>query len=153
MTNEEIIAEIQSLKAQAGTRRANDIIADCTPAMIVSLETGVILYATPALDELFGYLEGYLPGKNIEVMLPPRFHAIHRTHFENYRAKPSKRVMGTQGMQLRGQRKDGAEFKIEISLYPRMYEDRECVIAVVLGAKPTAGIDHDEHLGSGKISD
>src|SRR5690349_5530012 len=61
----------------------------------------------------FGYEEGELIGKKIEVLIPQRYKKKHEQHRDNYhRQNPHSRPMGT-GMDLSGMRKDGTEFPVE----------------------------------------
>ena len=70
-----------------------------------------------ALEQLFGYGRGALTGEAIETLVPARYAARHVKDRTTYAAAPSRRPMGL-GMQLRGRRRDGSEFPVEISLAP-----------------------------------
>lgn len=72
-------------------------------------------------EAVFGYPREELLGQQLELLLPQRFHEVHTTHREHYFSNPRTRSMGV-GLQLVGQRKDGAEFPVEISLNPLLLD-------------------------------
>jgi PAS domain S-box-containing protein len=76
---------------------------------------GSILSANATAERMFGYPRGDLEGRSVEALVPARFHARHANERVRYCAAPRMRRMGT-GMDLRGQRKDGTEFPVDISL-------------------------------------
>ena len=76
---------------------------------------GSILLANRQLEFMFGYDEGELLGKAIEVLIPKDVRGSHSAHREDYNAQPRKRSMG-KGIDLRAVRKNGSEFPVEVSL-------------------------------------
>lgn len=84
-------------------------------SLIVADNEGKILEANPKTEELFGYSSGELVGQPVEVLLPQRLKDEHRRHVGSFFKKPRTRAMGL-GMNLVGQRKDGSEFPVEVSL-------------------------------------
>lgn len=134
-TTQELIKEVAELKRQS-FRNAKPIfdeqITRCVSAMIVDMEDGTILYATPPANELFGYTNGGLDGKNITDLMPERFRGAHMGHLRNYRSAPRPRQMGESQMDLYGLNTKGEEFKIEISLYPTEIINKKCAVATII---------------------
>src|SRR5262249_20762113 len=77
-------------------------------------------------EALFGYRREELLGQPVAMLLPERFRAKHPDHLARYFTAPSRRSLGA-GRDLSGQRKDGSEFSVEISLSP--LETEEGVLA------------------------
>lgn len=127
--------EVADLKRQS-YRNAKPIfdeqITRCVRAIIVDLEDGNILYATQPANELFGYTNGGLDGKNITDLMPERFRQAHINHLANFRAHPRQRQMGEAQMDLFGVDTAGNEFRIEISLYPTEIINKKCVVATII---------------------
>ncbi|MBB6050795.1 PAS domain S-box protein [Armatimonas rosea] len=91
-------------KAEETLRQSDGIIQallEAAPdAMLVVDPSGKIVLANAQAETLFGYAHEELRGQPEEVLMPPRFH---------------KWQMGSE-KELWGQRKDGTEFPVEISL-------------------------------------
>lgn len=68
-------------------------------------------------EVLFGYKREDIINKEIEILIPERFHKQHRVHRTNYTSQPRTRPIGA-GLELFGRRKDGSEFPVEVSLSP-----------------------------------
>jgi PAS domain S-box-containing protein len=97
--------------------------------VVVNL-TGHIIFANRLLETQFGYAHGELRGKLIETLLPPRFRRGHIMQRSSYVARAHTRAMGS-GLELFGQRQDGSEFPVEISLSPLQMEGAWLVMSTV----------------------
>ncbi|HJT97240.1 MAG TPA: PAS domain S-box protein, partial [Rhodanobacteraceae bacterium] len=86
-------------------------------AMIVVDRGGRIVLANPQADRLFGYENGELAGKAVEVLLPEAVRAAHVRHRDDYMSNPRVRPMGA-GYELTGIRRSGETFPVEIGLSP-----------------------------------
>ncbi len=101
-----------------------------TEGILVTNDKGEIMRINPSAEKLFGYEKNELLGKKIEVLIPKRFKA-HAKHREGYNENPHPRSMGA-GMDLFGQKKDGSEIPVEISLSPYSNKDGKFVIAFIV---------------------
>jgi PAS domain S-box-containing protein len=86
-------------------------------AMVLSDRSGRIVLANSNTETLFGYRRNELLGKKVEILVPARFRRDHRRHRADYYSDPGIRPMG-KGRVLRGCRKNGSEFLVEINLRP-----------------------------------
>lgn len=84
-------------------------------------------------QRLFGYRREELTGQPIEMLLPGRARQSHVGHRAEFFQEPKVRPMGA-GLDLKGRRKDGGEFPVEISLSPIETEAGVQVIASVRDA-------------------
>lgn len=93
-------------------------LAELLPdALLVFDRSGAIRLANGLAEAMFGYAAGELRGRAAAELLPARFRPRHEEHQARFFAQPSRRPMGV-GMELRGLRKAGDEFPVEISLAP-----------------------------------
>lgn len=98
-------------------------IFDASPdGLLVVDANGVIRAANPRAEELFGWTTNELVGQSVDMLVPEGVGASHRTHRARFVADPHNRPMGV-GLDLRGLRKDGTTFPVEISLSPWTPDD------------------------------
>lgn len=83
--------------------------------LVVTNQRGEIVLVNPRLEQLFGYSKDELLGSTIEILLPQKFRHSHVAQRDQYIEKPKNRAMG-KGIDLRGCKKTGEEFPVEISL-------------------------------------
>jgi len=102
-----------------------------TEGILVADESGKIIRINPSAERLFGYGNGELIGKKIEMLVPGRFASKHAGHRNKYNESPHARSMG-KGMELYGLKKDGKEFPAEISLSPYSNAEGKFVIAFII---------------------
>ena len=76
------------------------------------------------------YAAGTLVGLSVDALLPAGLRDAHARHREAYMAQPRSRPMGA-GLDLVGQRRDGSEFAVEISLSPIAMHDGPLVMAAI----------------------
>lgn len=92
--------------------------------------SGRIVDFNPAVERLFGYARDELLGRPVESLVPEAAREAHVGHRERFHADPHPRPMGV-GMELRGRRKDGTVFPVEISLSNFSTSEGTFVIAAV----------------------
>lgn len=97
--------------------------------IVVDRDTQTILRATQGAEEMFGYETESLNNQPLEILLPESVKDLHREHVAQFNSNPKRRSMGKRGMELRGRRRDGTEFRVEISLLPRVFNGRRIVVA------------------------
>lgn len=86
-------------------------------AMVAVNSGGVIVQVNSQTENLFGYTQGELIGQRVEMLVPSAQRGQHHLHRERFGEHPQTRRMGA-AMDLKGLRKDGSEFPVEISLSP-----------------------------------
>ncbi len=100
-------------------------------AMIMADPHGLIQFANAETERMFGYALDELIGQSIDRLVPARLRGRHAALRRGFFAAPSKRPMGA-GRDLKGTRKDGTEFPVEIGLTPIETETGPIVLATVV---------------------
>jgi two-component system sensor histidine kinase DevS len=119
-------------------------VVDAAPDGILIVDReGQIVFTNRQAVVLFGYEPGELDGRSVDELLPDALRAGHRAHRIHYQTDPRVRPMGMD-MKLKGRRKDGAEFPVEISLSPVPAGDDFFVVAAVRDI--TVRLDYEARL-------
>jgi PAS domain S-box-containing protein len=106
-------------------------LLDAAPdPMIIVDPRGKIVFASSLVEGAFGYVPSELIGSPIEMLIPERLRESHVRHRRDYFDRPVVRRMGS-GLELRGRRKDGTEFPVEISLGPFRGNDETFVWSII----------------------
>jgi PAS domain S-box-containing protein len=106
-------------------------LLEAVPDALVGVDhAGVIRFVNRQTELLFGYDRGDMIGAPLETLVPESLRPIHEVHREGYVAAPFARTMGTD-LELRGRRRDGTQFPLDIALSHTDTEDGPLVIAAV----------------------
>jgi PAS domain S-box-containing protein len=93
-------------------------ILDSAPLAIIEIdESGTIGFANAHTARIFGYTIEELIGQSVEMLLPEHYRHGHEALRQGFFAAPSVRMMGSS-RNVRGRRRDGSEFLVEIGLAP-----------------------------------
>ena len=112
-------------------RRFEAVFTNATIGIIVCDQAGDIVSANQLAGEQFGYAPAELLGQRIEVLVPNAAGRRHQQLRESFNARPQVRGMG-QHRVLRGQRRDGTDFPVEVSLSYFHLDEELYVVAYVL---------------------
>jgi PAS domain S-box-containing protein len=86
-------------------------------AVVIVDGAGEIVLVNAQTERIFGYPREELLGQRVELLVPERLREHHGAHRDGYSENPHTRPMGV-GVDLYGQRRDGSEFPVEISISP-----------------------------------
>ncbi len=125
---------------------------DAAPDGIAVVDArGAIVFVNPMVEQLFEYPRDELVGMSVDLLLPEKTRGLHAGRRAEYAARPRTRPMGT-GLALRGRRRSGAEFPLEISLSPLRMGDGLLVIAVIRDVTERRAADEELQLAREELA-
>src|SRR3569623_1226484 len=102
----------QLVASEVRVRAVMDNVLD---AIITIDESGLIESANQAVKHVFGYSPEELLGQNIGILMPEPYRSDHAHYIERYLTTGAARILGV-GRELRGCRKDGTEFPMDLAV-------------------------------------
>jgi PAS domain S-box-containing protein len=116
--------------AKASEDQFRGVLATAPNAIVISDHDGRILLVNEQVENVFGYIREELIGQPVEVLLPDPLRGLHVKHRGDYLSEPYTRAMG-YGLDLKGRRKDGSTFPVDISLSPLETNDGTLVTSII----------------------
>lgn len=113
------------------TAHLSSLFEHSTEGIILTEGKGPVVLVNPAAERMFGYAANEIIGQPIERLIPQRYQTKHIKLREGFYNNPQNRVMG-HGRELYGQKKNGVEFPVEVSLSFYRKNDDLFVIAFVV---------------------
>jgi PAS domain S-box-containing protein len=107
------------------------LLESAPDAMVIADQNGRIALVNSQAEAMFGYSREELLNRPIEILIPQRFAQYHAQHRTTYAGNPRVRQLGGVGPELFGQRKDGSEFPVEISLSPLLSDEGMLVSSAI----------------------
>ena len=98
--------------------------------MLVIDEQGIIELINKRATDIFGYDEKELLNMPMNILLPENIRQLHDKHRAEYKKDSKTRFMG-KGRHLKGRKKNGREFPVEIGLSPIGHSDGIKVIVSI----------------------
>ena len=91
------------------------IITSVPDALVVINEQGLITAFSAVAEELFGYREAEVLGRNVNMLMPEPHHAAHDGYIARYIKSRERRIIGS-GRVMECLRRDGSVFPAELSV-------------------------------------
>jgi two-component system sensor kinase FixL len=101
--------------ATARAERLDAILNMTTDGIIVIDAKGRIEAFNRGAQELFGYPEAEVLGRNVSILMPSPHHEQHDAYLERYLTTGEARIVGI-GREVSGRRRDGTLFPVQLSV-------------------------------------
>ena len=123
-------------------QKFRDLLESAPDAMVIVDSGGDIVLVNSRTEQLFGYRREELLGHKVEVLIPHRFRESHPRNRDVFFTQARSRGLG-EGPELYGQRKDGSEFPVEITLSPIATESGTLVSSAIRDISERVRIEHE----------
>jgi len=110
--------------------------------LLLASYSGEILLTNSLLDQLFEYNPHELVGQSVDILVPDGTRHQHKAYRNKYFDNPEKRKMG-QGRDLRGLKKNDAEFPVELGLEPIDLDGQPCALVVAIDIRERLEQEHN----------
>jgi PAS domain S-box-containing protein len=110
--------------------RFRSVAQSATDAIVAADSHGIIVYWNQAASLMFGYGEDEVVGQSLTMLMPSRYRAAHDHGLHRMVRTGEPRVIG-HTVELHGQRHDGTEFPIELSLSTWTADDARFFTAII----------------------
>ncbi len=120
-------AHLLNLSSLLKYKAVSDSASD---AIIVADERGLIRSWNYSAEKIFGYSEREIIGKAISILMPERYIASHTSGLARFKETGESSLFG-HPVELDGKRKDGTEFKLEMSLSFWMQEGKHNFTSII----------------------
>ena len=107
--------KLAETRRQADEAKYRAIVGTAVDAIGVIDESGVVQSFNRSAEEIFGYSAAEVVGQNVRLLMPDPDRGAHDRYIANYRRTGQPKIIGI-GREVRGQRKDGSLFPLELSI-------------------------------------
>ena len=95
--------------------RLRGILETAVDGVVTIDERGIVETLNPAAEQIFGYSEAEVVGRNISMLMPEPYRSEHDGYLDHYRKTGERRIIGI-GREVRGRRKDGMVFPMDLAV-------------------------------------
>src|SRR5208282_1654713 len=113
----QMVTNLKSIKVdlEKSQNQLQAIIYNAMDGIITSNETGNILGFNPAAEQIFGYSQQDVVGKNLNMLIPEHFRSEHDPYLNRSIQNIQEKVIGVRAREVIAVRKNGEQFPMELS--------------------------------------
>jgi len=110
--------------------KVRSILNTTVDAIITTDDQGIIETFNRAAEDIFGYSESDVVGKNVSLLMPSPYREEHDAYIRNYLETGEAKIIGI-GREVKGRRKDGSMFPLELAVSEVQVEGRRIFTGVI----------------------
>jgi sigma-B regulation protein RsbU (phosphoserine phosphatase) len=110
--------------------RIRAIVETAADGIITIDEWGIIHTCNVAVEKIFGFTREEMVGRNVSLLMPSPEREQHDGNLARYAQTRERKIIG-HGREVRGRRKDGAIFPVDLSVSETQLEDHRLFTGIV----------------------
>ncbi len=129
----QMVTNLKQIKGELekSQNQLQSIIRNVMDGIIMINESGEIHGFNPAAEQIFGYLQQDVLGKNVKILMPEPARSEHDSHIKRYLHTGQSRILGIRGREVIAVRKNGEQFPMELSLSEMMLGAMRYFVGIV----------------------
>lgn len=129
----QIVTNLKRIKGELenSQNQLNAIIHHAMDGIITITESGEIQGFNPAAEEVFGYKQQEVLGKNVRMLMPEITQREYDTYINRYLYSGEGEILGVRGREVVAVRKNGKQFPMELSASEMMLKGQRYFVGIV----------------------
>jgi len=111
-------------------QRLRALVSTAVDGVMIIDANGTVQEYNPACEQLFGYRESEVVGRNVKMLMPSPYQEEHDEYLLRYRTTGEKRIIGI-GREVEGRRKDGTTFPMELSVGEARPGEQQVFVGII----------------------
>lgn len=120
----------QDAQLRESVARIQAMVDTAVDGIITIDDHGNIDSFNPAAEQMFGYTQAEVIGKNVSMLMPSPYCEEHDAYLDRYLETGEKKIIGI-GREVAGKRKDSSIFPIELSVGEMRFDSRHMFTGIV----------------------
>ncbi len=116
--------------ARESEARYKSVIENVIDGIVLIDTEGTIISCNSKLQKIFGFSEEELIGHKVNLLMPPDESSVHDHHLSRYVETGKANIIGV-GRELKGRRKDGSTFPIDLGISEINEHGRQQFVGVI----------------------
>jgi PAS domain S-box-containing protein len=122
--------EDRQLRLEQAEQQIRAVLNHVIDGIVTLDEVGTVQSLNPAAEKMFGYAAAEVVGKNINMLMPPSYHAEHAKYLAECLQTGEAKSMGS-GWEVVGHRKDGSTFPMDLAFGTFRLGERRYLTGIV----------------------
>ena len=118
-------------KLEESQNQLQSIIRNVMDGIITINESGQIQGFNPAAEQIFGYLQQDVLGKNVNMLMPEPDRSKHDGYISRYLSTGQGKILGVRGREVIAVRRNGEQFPLELSASEMMLGGQRYFIGII----------------------
>lgn len=129
----QMVTNLKQIKGdlEKSQNQLQSVIRNVMDGIITINESGEIQGFNPAAEEIFGYPQQEVSGKNLKMLMPEPDRSSHDSYINRYLQTGHARIIGVRGREVMAVRQSGEEFPMELSVSEMMLGGHRYFIGIV----------------------